>query len=100
MTAPSNAQPARHTQFPLPSLLRGGSSLRSYRPSVPGLLLLGLGLLLAASVAGNAYLYLTVVPTATHVQNVFVTIGGRPAVILSGDVVFDSGPLAAAKASK
>jgi hypothetical protein len=95
MTAPSNAQPARHTQFPLPSLLRGGA----YRPSLPGLLLLGLGLLLAASVAGNAYLYLTVVPTATHVQNVFVTIGGRPAVILSGDVVFDSGPLAAAKAS-
>ena len=77
-----------HVQHPLPSLLRGG-----YRPSLPGLLLLGLGLLLAASVAGNAYLYLTVVPTATHVQNVFVTINGRPAVILSGDVVFDSTPL-------
>jgi hypothetical protein len=82
--------PRAHTQFPLPSLLRGG-----YRPSLPGLLLAGLALLLAASAAGNAYLYFAVVPTATHVQNVFVTINGRPAVILSGDVVFDSGPLAA-----
>ncbi len=94
MTLPNNTRPQPHTQFPLPSLLRG-SSLRSYRPSLPGLLLGLLALLLAASVAGNAYLYLTVVPTATHVQNVFVTIGGRPAVILSGDVVFDSTPLAA-----
>jgi hypothetical protein len=84
--------PRAHTQFALPSLLRGGTP---YRPSLPGLLLLGLALLLAVSAAGNAYLYLVAVPTATHVQNVFVTINGRPAVILSGDVVFDSGPLAA-----
>jgi hypothetical protein len=89
VTAPNAARPAQHTQFPLPSLLRGGA----YRPSLPGLLLLGLALLLAASAAANAYLYFAVVPTATHVQNVFVTINGRQALILSGELVFDSTPL-------
>jgi hypothetical protein len=90
MTTSNSTLRQPHTQFPLPSLTG------RWRPSVAGLLLLGLALLLAASAAGNAYLYFSVVPTASHVQNVFVTINGRPAVILSGDVVFDSGPLAAA----
>ena len=32
-------------------------------------------------------------PRATHIENVFTTINGHPALILSGDVVFDSTPL-------
>ena len=68
-----------------------------HRPSLwakarPWLLAGAFGLLAGGAAVGYAS-YQVMPPTATHVQNVFVTINGRQAVILSGDVVFDSTPL-------
>lgn len=58
----------------------------------PWLLAGAFGLLVGGAAAVYAS-YQVMPPTATHVQNVFVTINGRPAVILSGDVVYDTAPL-------
>jgi hypothetical protein len=51
------------------------------------------GAVLSAA-AAFAVSYQVMPARATHVENVFTTIDGHPALILSGDVVFDSGPLA------
>jgi hypothetical protein len=54
------------------------------------------GLAIGGAAVGYAS-YRVMPPIAQHVQNVFVNINGRPAVILSGDVVFDSTPLPSAQ---